>query len=154
MIFFGMARGNSGLVCRQLMIRLKHALLSFLRVVFWEDGPKTDPFSILQEWSSSVHFTQEYNDRHGYITNGVPCRGTAPNLSLDLDARRQTHLFWDAREVAAEGSETSLRESRAFSASVPLYPATQSPSGVGGVSIVERLMKRMRPGAIMARVSA
>ena len=56
----------------------------------------------------------------------VPCRGTAPNLSLDLDARRQTHFFWDACEVAAEGSETSLRESRAFSASVPPYTPRHS----------------------------
>ena len=71
----------------------------------------------------------------------VPCRGTAPNLSLDLNARQQTHFFWDAREVAEEGSETSLCESRALSASIPLYPATQSPSGVRGVSVVERLMK-------------
>ena len=58
------------------------------------------------------------------VLGGVPCRGTAPNLSLDLDAKSQAHFFWDAREVAAEGSEGSLRESRAFSARVPLHPAT------------------------------
>ena len=84
----------------------------------------------------------------------VPCRGTAPNLSLDLDAKSQAHFFWDAREVAAEGSEGSLRESRAFSARVPLYPATQSPSGVRGVSVVERLMKLGRTRADGALVSA
>ena len=48
----------------------------------------------------------------------VPCRGTAPNLTLDLNAKGQAHFFWDAREVAAEGSEFPLRGARAFSASV------------------------------------
>ena len=54
----------------------------------------------------------------------VPCRGTAPNLTLDLNAKGHAHLFWDAREVTAEGSEIPLRGYRAFSASVPLHPAT------------------------------
>ena len=84
----------------------------------------------------------------------VPCRGTAPNLTLDLNAKRHTHLFWDAREVTAEGSETPLRGSRTFSVSVPLYPATQSPSGVRGLSIVERLMRLGRARADGALVSA
>ena len=75
-------------------------------------------------------------------------------LTLDLNAKGHAHFFWDAREVAAEGSEIPLRGSRAFSASVPLYPATQSPSGVRGVSIVERLMTLGRPRATRALVSA
>ena len=56
--------------------------------------------------------------------SSVPCRGTAPNLTLDLNAKGHAHLFWDAREVTAEGSEIPLRGYRAFSASVPLHPAT------------------------------
>ena len=84
----------------------------------------------------------------------VPCRGTAPNLTLNLNAQRHTHLFWDAREVTAEGTGAPLRGSRAFSVSDPLYPATQSPSGVRGLSIVERLMRLGRSRADEALVSA
>ena len=71
---------------------------------------------------SSHRHSGEKNDRTNY--RKVPCRGTAPNLTLDLNAKRHAHLFWDAREVTAEGSEIPLRGSRAFSASVPLHPAT------------------------------
>ena len=61
------------------------------------------------------------------ITFSVPCRGTAPNLTLDLNAKGHAHLFWDAREVTAEGSEIPLRGSRAFSVSVPRFRVASIP---------------------------
>ena len=55
----------------------------------------------------------------GHLREKVPCSGTAPNLTLDLNAKQRTHLFWDAREATQEGSEASLRKFRALPASVP-----------------------------------
>ena len=104
----------------------------------------------------SLSLKEEHNFFRGWLAVNilVPCRGTAPNLTLDLNVKGHTHLFWDAREVTAEGSETPLRGSRTFSVSVPLYPATQSPSGVRGLSIVERLIRLGRSRASGALVSA
>ena len=58
--------------------------------------------------------------------SSVPCRGTA-NLTVDLNAKRHAHFFWNAREVAAEGSEIPLRGSRAFFASVLRFGVASIP---------------------------
>ena len=54
-------------------------------------------YTIKSSYITEVHVALSLLD------GSVPCSGTAPNLTLDLNAERRTHLFWDAREVAQEG---------------------------------------------------